>query len=385
MSTLSPAPVAAFGLREHEGITETALGGLVDEYALSRIVGSFYFPLLFGTGNLGSDRDQEFQARHYDSAPDRKAICDRWRDGQRVFVLAAAQWASPSAETAFTKLANRELALDYFGQATHSLQDFYSHSNWVENRTGSGQPLTPSPLVAGCDEEELPRALETGFYDGSWRNGGPLRGCPFTGPPEGFAYCHSKLNKDTLFSFKGGQMIKGIGWYHEVASKTAVEATRELWLDFVRRLEASITPATMLANGKCVVRKLAFGGSESCLDVSGEWTASGAGVIVVKPDWHLLHDGSRVYSHGDVGSCGTSTIPPDTFLDLTVERLAIRGSVVVCDGGRGDCPGRAWRSLPTTGTLDLEKRLITLNLQTVWLDSDCQVLRPPASIVLTRS
>jgi subtilisin-like proprotein convertase family protein len=74
-------------------------------------------------------------------------------------------------------------AREYLGQALHTLQDFYSHSNWVELQRGAynsvlgvpGRPLTDPSIAAPCDDcvrNECPDCLNhlhspgliTGYY-----------------------------------------------------------------------------------------------------------------------------------------------------------------------------------------------------------------------------
>jgi hypothetical protein len=70
-----------------------------------------------------------------------------------------------------------------FGSLTHSVQDFYSHSNWIELH----QHLTPIPLW-DLTVASLPAAVQSGTYPSS-SHGGAGRAT------------HAELNKDCPFAW----------------------------------------------------------------------------------------------------------------------------------------------------------------------------------------
>jgi hypothetical protein len=145
------------------------------------------------------------------------------------------------------------------GQALHTLQDFYSHSNWLESgHTGalpslwrSGEPLPASAaaetptcedcelvilsdgsLFLDCGGNLLTPLLTSGYYGGEnevpataskCRHGGPFDTGP--GPSGG-------INKDTLY-----QPLSPHFRLHTEAADSAVEASRQ----FIRDLQARLT------------------------------------------------------------------------------------------------------------------------------------------------
>ncbi len=145
------------------------------------------------------------------------------------------------------------------GQALHTLQDFYSHSNWLESgHTGalpslwrSGEPLPASAaaetptcedcelvilsdgsLFLDCGGNLLTPLLTSGYYGGEnevpataskCRHGGPFDTGP--GPSGG-------INKDTLY-----QPLSPHFRLHTEAADSAVEASRQ----FIRDLQAQLT------------------------------------------------------------------------------------------------------------------------------------------------
>ena len=80
-----------------------------------------------------------------------------------------------------------------FGMLTHTVQDFYSHSNWVELH----QHLCPI-VVWDLDASSLPAEVVSGSYPGAREQSGHD------------APTHAKLNKDSpypWFSPKGAQVV----------------------------------------------------------------------------------------------------------------------------------------------------------------------------------
>jgi hypothetical protein len=185
-------------------------------------------------------------------------------------------------------VTDRAAALAAFGEATHSIQDFYSHSNWLELAVERGAMPTAAPIVGSCEAAQLPSGsgglaslpdpnrLQTGYYHATpfWTNGGPFVGCPANGPLNPYTYCHSTLNKDSPSKGKGAERYpnsRPARSYHQVARTLATDATRELWIDLGRRISQAYTPEKDNVNGACLHRQLGFGGSDACQDLSGAW------------------------------------------------------------------------------------------------------------------
>ena len=108
-----------------------------------------------------------------------------------------------------------EAALHAFGRLLHAVQDFYSHSDWVERH---------------LDEESIPvwdldvKSLPSGLVSGTWKLGFPKK-CS-SGTPS-----HGELNKDNRNSSKGKVIVnsgphKGKSLF-ELAFEAAVRASIE--------------------------------------------------------------------------------------------------------------------------------------------------------------
>jgi hypothetical protein len=81
-----------------------------------------------------------------------------------------------------------------FGSLTHTVQDFYSHSNWIELH----QHLTPIPLW-DLTVASLPAAVQSGIYPSSHAG---KRSAP----------THAELNKDCPFAWwspSGARVVAG--------------------------------------------------------------------------------------------------------------------------------------------------------------------------------
>lgn len=130
----APAPPAGgFELGVHEVIVRAALSGQIDDQGLEWVIGDrmillgHIIPL--GGGNLGSDQHQFAPERHFDMASSPADICTRRNEGLAVFMNLAVALTAPDMDG---RLGNRKGALESFGEATHSLADFYAHTNWIE-------------------------------------------------------------------------------------------------------------------------------------------------------------------------------------------------------------------------------------------------------------
>jgi len=197
------------------------------------------------TANAEVDEDQTNGFKHFDG--------ESFTPGkQRLVTLFDGVLLSLRAGEA--QGARRQL-----GQALHTLQDFYSHSNWIESGHAGALPSLwrssePLPASAGaetptCEDCELvilsdgslfldcggnllTPLLTSGFYGGEnevpavpskCRHGGPFDTGP--GPSGG-------INKDTLY-----QPLSPHFRLHTEAADSAVEASKQ----FIRDLQAQLT------------------------------------------------------------------------------------------------------------------------------------------------
>ncbi|UUO03451.1 hypothetical protein M4D79_10765 [Mycolicibacterium novocastrense] len=241
------APAAAFQVQNHDRITRDALVPLgVDEATIGQIlVGP---PP--GAGVVGSDAFFADDFRHIDNAKDPADICARTQDAWKFFtpvILSGAQPTGPGG----VDLVDGPAARAAFGGLAHALQDFFSHSNWVEDNIAVGQlDRMPPPLMPTCDPATLPAGLHTGFFDVNSNHSDPLGGCPPQGPPPGFAECHSMLNKDAWDTPRGIIQVPGSNPpinNFDLAARLATTATADLYWQ-IRNLVASNAGECAAAN-----------------------------------------------------------------------------------------------------------------------------------------
>jgi hypothetical protein len=222
----------AFALEVHAAILRGSLpvGGAgpteVDPVAMNEIIGSLWN----GSGNLGSDLHQSDEYRHFDNAPSPAAICALANQAWGSFVTRIYRGSQVQGFPAYDRVLDPLDARSAFGALTHSLQDFYSHSNWLELGNRQAAPIFPT-----CDPAALPAGLQTGYFKLSIRN--PVSGCPTVGsgnpsPPSPFAYCHLTLNKDKP-ERHGADLVPGGGGttYHQLAAEMARAHTTVLYND----------------------------------------------------------------------------------------------------------------------------------------------------------
>ncbi|RAV05858.1 hypothetical protein DQP55_25005 [Mycolicibacterium sp. GF69] len=232
------APSQAFQVQNHDRITRDALMPLgVNEPTMGQIlVGP---PP--GAGVVGSDAFFNDEFRHIDNANDPAAICTATQEAWNFFTPIILRGAQPTGP-AGADLVDGPAARAAFGGLAHVVQDFFSHSNWVEDNIAVGQlDRMPPPLMPTCDPATLPADLHTGFFAVDSNHSDPLGGCPPEGPPPGFAECHSNLNKDAWNTPRGIIQVPGSNPpinNFDLASQLATKATAALYWQ-VRDLVAS--------------------------------------------------------------------------------------------------------------------------------------------------
>jgi hypothetical protein len=239
----------AFYINNHESITRAALPpDQVDNSAMLQIlVGP---PP--GAGAVGSDAYFSDDFRHIDNAKNPADVCTRAQDAWNFF-MPLILGGSVSTGPAGADLTDGPSARAAFGGLAHAMQDFFSHTNWVEDNIAAGQPQRmPPPLMPTCDPATLPAGLHSGYFNIDFgQHEAPLSGCPPSGPPPGFAECHSTLNKDGPSTPRGMTPVPGANPpmnYFDLASQLAGRATTDLFWQ-VRGAVAS-------ANGDCAAENL---------------------------------------------------------------------------------------------------------------------------------
>ena len=223
----------AFFVDNHETITRNALpADQVSQAAINEIlVGP---PP--GGGAVGSDAFATDEFRHLDNAVTPADLCSRAQQAWDTFspVLLSGSVLNPAGEV------DGPAARAAFGGLAHTVQDFYSHSNWVEDNIAAGQPerLAP-PIFPTCNPAGFPADLHTGYFDIDLSSEFPLGGCPAEGPPPGFQECHSTLNKDGPDTPRGSQPAAGTNkTMYDLAALLATRATTNLYTQ-LRNLVAS--------------------------------------------------------------------------------------------------------------------------------------------------
>lgn len=232
-----PAPKAqAFLVQYHDSITRNALPA--DQVSPAAMAQILVGPPP-GGGAVGSDGFVADDFRHIDNAANPVEICARAQQAWDTFMPVVLEGAQPSSPGG--TLVDGPRARAAFGALAHAQQDFYSHSNWVEENIAVGQleRLAP-PIFPTCDPAAFPAGLHTGFFELAFGNPeDALGGCPPEGPPPPFQDCHSTLNKDSPTSQRGSQPVPGSNMtMFDLASQLATDATTALYVQ-VRELVVS--------------------------------------------------------------------------------------------------------------------------------------------------
>jgi len=249
-------PAAAFKLGPHQQILQTTVLPRVGQAPFDQMLGS----LLSGQGNLGSDQHQFDDFRHFDSAPSLAAVCARANAAWATFYNSIRDSVQPQNAPEFDQIGGIAEARSAFGALTHALQDFYSHSNWVELYLTAGQsPPLATALFPTCVPTALPAGLETGYFDLSYG----LGGCPNSPlndawiPPAGFSFCHETLNKDSDQTRHGREIIQGTNQtYHALAAQLATAHTTTLYDLVVNRLTAEWAARFPQVRTECLVNRV---------------------------------------------------------------------------------------------------------------------------------
>ncbi|KUI38291.1 hypothetical protein [Mycobacterium sp. GA-2829] len=249
------APSAqAFYIQNHASITRSALPpDHVNEVAMLQILNG---PPP-GGGAMGSDAFAADQWRHMDNAKNPADICARARQAWNILqpvVLRGSQPADPGARL----LVDGPAANAAIGGLFHAQQDFYAHSNWVEDNIAAGQldRLAP-PLFPSCDPGVFPADLHTGYFNILYSKQFPLDGCPPAGPPPGYADCHAALNKDGPDTARGGEPVPGTSMReYDLAARLATTATTNLYQQLRGLIAGAVSAQHPGVDAECVAAKV---------------------------------------------------------------------------------------------------------------------------------
>jgi len=215
-------------LSVHEQIVLAALGDLLAPAALRSVIAA----------NKRSDLHQFAAERHFDNGPTREALWALRQQGLDTYLARTIARARPAGGG---RLAHRLAALRAYGLATHTLADFYAHTNWVELAVARGEESHLAPLLdAASGPSDLPDGLQSGYF--SLRHG--PSGCPTCAgqpcAPAGYRYCHVQLNKDAPDRGHGAERTTPGGpTYHALAVALAISTTRASWEALASRLQAA--------------------------------------------------------------------------------------------------------------------------------------------------
>jgi len=369
----------AFGLLVHAGIVGNALRGIMDDTGIA----------IVGVSNVVADRHQFTPEQHFDNAPSPGELCDRWRSGIDSYLTSAVKSGAPDGDD-LAKIADRVDALHWFGRATHALEDFYSHTNWLElSLSTPGMPDIAPLNGKTCDLSAYPD-LQSGYFALSLKNG--LDGCPKAGPPAPYRYCHLGLNKDEPTTIEGTKKVGG-GSLHAQAVDRATVATTKLWLSALHdRIVEKYDRKDYYADPECVFNKIAWRGKKSCVDLNGTWTIkTSAGVT---SSLTLTQTGTALNAVNDHLTCSSGATRPYLFhADLSGAQLG--GALLLCwDKPEvvARCHVPEYTDNIITGHLSRKGRVITISGSFdsrgwTWKDKDPCVESPkqPITFTLTRA
>jgi hypothetical protein len=352
----------SLGLSSHQSITEQVFTKLAREYfSIDSPTKAMRAAMKEWTkADAAVDKDQFHSAMHFDG--------ENFAGGQDRLVNLA------EVMVAQLQLDNRENARRSMGQALHTVQDFYSHTNWVElGHTGANPDLgragrTLGPLATEneptCIGSELTTGnLTSGYYGGEDRQPPHRWKCRHGGPLD-FGAGHGGINKDLsdpAWSPHHGQ--------HAAAVVAATAGTEQ----FVRDIRAKLTGPQLRA----------LFGVGPTLAMAIDTTSSMNGIIEAVKEQAIQIVDKRIGTEqepsryvlapfNDPGDNNplTQTTDPDAF------KAALRD--LYTGGGGSDCPELSMTGLRTAiraSTEDSEVFLFTdadakdeqLRSENVWL------------------
>jgi hypothetical protein len=272
-----PTNVRTFGGalgKSHEKITNEAITELDQEFfGINKATSTMEAAIKeIVRANEKVDDDQKTASKHFDG--------ESLPEGQvRIIAL---------RESVIKALQNNDAdgARIALGSALHTIQDFYSHTNWVElghrvPHPGLGRPgnaLDRLPATAAtcrdctdpcftcfvdCSMNLITNALTSGYYGGEDPpfNVKPRGKCSHGGPLDKSAKGLSGegINKDS-----NGRSVSPHNFLHTEAAAVAKEATKQ----FIRDIQAAVTPSQL---------KLLLGDGSGTLTFVVDTTGNGGG------------------------------------------------------------------------------------------------------------
>ena len=238
--------LVAFGSTSHMKMTELAITELDAEiFGITKLTKSMKKAIeQIAEANAAVDEDQFLSAKHFDA--------ENFPGGQN-FVLANRKLVVSTIQQ-----DSAGSARFYLGQALHTIQDFYSHSNWVELGNGSPQgqlgvvgaaiggtapptlgtcvnciPTFPG-LCPDCSGNLVTGMLTSGYYGGEDRT-----------KPSSLKCSHGGLKDSSSSGFFGEGINKDVRACdfspHNFLHGAAVGVAREATKKFIRELQGDLT------------------------------------------------------------------------------------------------------------------------------------------------
>ncbi|MEO6195810.1 MAG: hypothetical protein ABIS20_22550 [Thermoanaerobaculia bacterium] len=217
-------------------------------------------------------------------------------------------------------ICRRGQALKRFGQALHTVQDIYSHSNSIDNGIGIPDILNMANGTAPC---ALPDFAPTGLVTGYFSSLGFITGnqCRFMGPN---LCCHYDLNKDSPTKPNGAR---------HPAARAAAEAATSNYLNLVEtdiRARFGSRADQLLKIFKKNQRQTVF-----VIDDTGSMSGDISGVQATVNDFL-----NQILAGNESPALGLVTFKDnvtDRGLTCDVEQLRSQVNSLFADGG-DDCP-----------------------------------------------
>jgi hypothetical protein len=254
----TPQRALPFEVNIHQQIVQEALGD-------GNTVGENELTAIKSAVGWGSDIHQNTPEQHFDNSPNAETLCKRWNDGFNTYLNNAVSYSSPQGDFK-DDLKDQHEALYWFGRAAHSIQDFVSHTNWIEARHGNLYALSSALLGSSCDPSRF-AGIQSGYFNLKYV---ASHFCPLEGdhlqPPPGYMYCHWQINKDDPDSPEGKRNVDCSGVQMSgfaCAQELATELTRQAWqIALHDRIIAKYQDDA--TDGECVFMKLAWSGVRTC-------------------------------------------------------------------------------------------------------------------------
>ena len=216
---------------------------------------------------------------------------------------------------------NRRSALDRLGEALHTVQDIYSHSNAVDNGIAINDLLGLVNGTAACSPPQFaPGGLVTGYFSAfGWATLNQCRGLP-----EGMC-CHLHLNKDNTNKLNGARHPAAL-----VAARGGTQNYYDLVEQLIGRRYSADRVAQMISQLKSDQRSTYF-----VIDTTGSMGPDLAGVKATVNGYI-----NSVLAAGEVPQLGLVTFKDNvsdrgTMCDLEALRAQINA---LSASGGGDCP-----------------------------------------------